>query len=260
MPERETVIRICDLDKAFETEAGRRVPVFTGLNLTVHHGEFISVLGPTGCGKTTLLRILLGLETPSAGRIEATETGGATRGRVTAGVVFQQNALFPWRRTIDNVAFPLQMKGMARSEARQEASRWLERVRLDPSGHAYPYELSGGMQQRASIARALALGADLLLLDEPFGALDVRTRRALQEMLLELWQERGLTVVFVTHHIEEALILGSRLVVLGLGSIREDRPIDLPRPRNPLADDFGRLLLDTQRILSRAFDESPPVA
>jgi NitT/TauT family transport system ATP-binding protein len=254
MAERETVIRIRGLDKVFVTEDRERVPVFTGLNLDIARGEFVSLLGPTGCGKTTLLRILLGLEPPTRGRVEGGETNGRPAGRIAAGVVFQQNALFPWRRAIDNVAFPLRMKGWRRRDARREAARWLERVHLDPAGRAYPYEMSGGMQQRASIARALALGAEVLLLDEPFGALDVRTRRALQEMLLELWGERRLTVVFVTHHIEEALVLGSRLVVLGRGGVLEDRPVDLPRPRDGLSEAFGRELLDVRRILVRAFE------
>jgi NitT/TauT family transport system ATP-binding protein len=173
-------------------------------------------------------------------------------GRVPAGIVFQQNSLLPWRRVLANVTFPLEMRGVGRSEARRQATDLLRLVHLEDVAGAFPHELSGGMQQRVAIARALAHNASILLLDEPFGALDDRTRRLLQAVLLDIWKSRELTVLFVTHHIEEALILGDRILVLGRGRILEDRPVLLARPRDPLGDAFAAELLELRRVFAAA--------
>ena len=244
-------IEVRGLMKTFVREDGVPMPVLEDLNLSVAEGEFVSLLGPTGCGKTTLLRTLLALEDVTAGEVRV---GGRppVAGQVPAGIVFQQNSLLPWRRVLANVTFPLEMRGVPRRSARAEAMDLLHLVRLDQAAGAYPYELSGGMQQRAAIARALAHNARILFLDEPFGALDDRTRRVLQTVLLDLWRARRLTVLFVTHNIEEALIVADRILVMGRGRILEDRPVNLSRPRDPLGDAFAAELLDLRRVSAAA--------
>ena len=167
--------------------------------------------------------------------------------------MFQQNALFPWCRGIDNVMFPLRVAGVPRRLARARARDLLAAVRLDDrAAQAYPYELSGGMQQRVAIARALARDTTVLLLDEPFGALDDHTRRTLQQQFLDIWRERGMTVLFVTHSIEEALVMGCRVAVMSSRGIVEDRRVALPRPRDPLSDAFAAELLSMRRTFAAA--------
>ncbi len=244
-------IQVKGLKKAFINEAGKQVPVLDGLDLTMEPGEFVCLLGPTGCGKTTLLRILLGLESATTGRVLVADTPPQA-GKVPAGAVFQQHSLLPWKKVIHNVTFPLEMKGVGKRAARRTAMELLRIVRLEKAARAFPYALSGGMPPRASIARALAHGAGILLMDEPFGALDDQTRRVLQDAVLEIWRERGLTILFITHNIEEALLMGSRVVVMGRGRILEDEKIDLLRPRDPLSDDFARLFLHVREIFATA--------
>ena len=250
-PNTPAAIEVEALTKVFTTEDGVSVPVLDSLDLRVDEGSFVTLLGPTGCGKTTLLRILVGLE--SATRGTARVSGRAPlAGRVPAGVVFQQNSLLPWRRVLSNVTFPLEMKGVRRRVARERAHDLLRLVGLEHAARAYPYELSGGMQQRAAMARALAYDARILLMDEPFGALDDQTRRTLQGTMLDLWRARHLTVLFITHNIEEALLLGDRVVVLGHGRVLEDQRVALPRPRDPLNTAFTDQLLALRRIFVRA--------
>ncbi len=245
-------VEIRGLVKTYSTERGERVRVFTGLDLAVARGELLSILGPTGCGKTTLLRILSGFEEWDQG--EVLVEGRAPRpGKVPFALVFQQNTLFPWRRVLSNVALPLEWKGIPKKEARARAGELLELVGLGGVERAFPYELSGGMQQRAALARALAQEAPALLMDEPFGALDDRTRRELQGTLAEIRERRGLTVLFVTHNIEEALLLGTRVVVLGGGRVLHQEKVNLPSPRDPLSPEFGRAYLE----LRLAFHQIP---
>lgn len=246
-------IEVRRLEKVFTREDGTVVPVFRGFDLTVARGEFVVLLGPTGCGKTTLLRILLGLEPTTGGEIRVANAA-VTPGGVTAGMVFQHNALLPWRRVLRNVTFPLELRGVRRGTARARARELLALVGLESSAHAFPFELSGGMQQRAAIARALAPDPEVLFLDEPFNALDDRTRRSLQQVLLDIWQERGMTVLFVTHNIEEALVLGDRILVLGRGRLQTDRRVALPRPRDPLSDAVTSHLLDLRRAFAAAVE------
>ena len=237
-----------ELELNFVDDCGQPVPVLEGLDLTAAPGEFLCLLGPTGAGKTTLLRLLTGLLQPTGGRLMV---GGhqPRAGKVKAGGVFQQNSLLPWRRLLANVTFPLEMRGMPRREAEKRGMALLEEVGLAHRHRAFPYELSGGMQQRGAIARALAQDQGLLLLDEPFGALDDHTRGQLQQSLLELWGQKGMTVVFITHNIEEALILGDRIAVMGRGRIIHDQPVALARPRDPLAPEFSRAFLQLRKTL-----------
>jgi NitT/TauT family transport system ATP-binding protein len=202
-------------------------------NLAVADNDFVTILGPSGCGKSTLLRLIAGLDRPSSGRImldgARVSEPGADR-----GMVFQSYTLFPWLTVADNVAFGLREKGVAREERSAVVKEWLGRIGLTGFEHHYPKQLSGGMQQRTAIARALANDPAILLLDEPFGALDNQTRALMQELLLGIWERERKTVLFVTHDIEEAIFLASRVVVMTArpGRIKADVAIDLPHPRH----------------------------
>lgn len=219
-------------------------------DVTVRRGEFVSLLGPSGCGKSTLLKMFAGLEQPSAGRIVHQQAGGAAGGRDMA-MVFQEATLMPWASVTDNARLPLDLAGMPRAQADPRVQESLELVGLGQFGHCYPRELSGGMQMRASIARALAVQPEVLLMDEPFGALDEFTRNRLDSDLHRLWEERGFTVVFVTHSIYEAVFLSSRVVVMAArpGRVIADVKIEAPPHRG---DDFrvSAPFIDYCRILS----------
>lgn len=231
-----------DLSKSFVGEAKVEVEALSHINLEVRDGEFVSVLGPSGCGKTTLLRIIAGLDNASGGRI-------LLDGNVIDGpcprmaMIFQEYSLYPWRTVIDNIAFGLEMKGMEKQQRREKAFEFLELVGLVDFAGNYPYELSGGMRQRVAVARALAIDPQILLMDEPFGALDAQTRNMLQRELLEIWEKTKKTVVFVTHSVDEAVFLSDRVVVLTPrpGTIRDVVSIDLPRPRERTGAEFARI-------------------
>jgi ABC-type nitrate/sulfonate/bicarbonate transport system ATPase subunit len=201
--------------------------------LVVADNDFVTILGPSGCGKSTLLRLVAGLDQPTTGRIllDGTAVAGAGPDR---GMVFQSYTLFPWLTVADNIAFGLREKGMPASGRAAVVGEWLRRVGLVGFEHHYPKQLSGGMQQRTAIARALANDPAILLLDEPFGALDNQTRALMQELLLGIWERERKTVLFVTHDIEEAIFLASRVLVMTArpGRIKADLPIDLPHPRH----------------------------
>ena len=215
------------------TYPGASEPVFQELDLSVQPGTFCALIGPSGCGKSTLLRLLAGLEQPDAGSILC---GGSpvTGPGADRGVVFQSAPLFPWLTVRDNVVFALckALRSLSRAEARQKAEEALCRVNLAEAMDLYPAQLSGGMAQRAAIARALAAGAPVLLLDEPFSALDPKNRMALQELLLRLWEDDHKTVLFVTHDMDEAIRLGDRVVFMEPGRIVSDDPVAFPRPRH----------------------------
>jgi ABC-type nitrate/sulfonate/bicarbonate transport system ATPase subunit len=202
-------------------------------DLDVAQNEFITILGPSGCGKSTLLRIVAGLDRPTAGEVRLDghriEGPGADR-----GMVFQSYTLFPWLTVLDNVCFGLRERGMPRAEQLELAHGFLAKVGLKGFADHYPKQLSGGMQQRTALARALANRPRMLLMDEPFGALDHQTRELMQELLLGIWEAERTTVLFVTHDIDEAVFMGSRVVVMSArpGRIKLDRPVDLPHPRH----------------------------
>jgi NitT/TauT family transport system ATP-binding protein len=202
--------------------------------LVIGRGEFVSVVGPTGCGKTTLLNVAAGLLAPSAGRVRVldTELSGINR---RAGYLFQTDALMPWLNALDNVAVGLMYRGRPRSEARDSAHRWLARVGLSGHGHRYPHQLSGGMKKRVALAQTLIMDPQILLMDEPFSALDIQTRQLMENELLDLWSADRKSVVFITHDLEEAIALSDRVVVLSAGPETRpigEYPIDLPRPRD----------------------------
>ena len=238
------------VSKVFITPPDRQVFALDNVNLSVKSGEFLSLIGPTGCGKTTLLRIVAGMESPSGGMISVDGVMMQELNSVCT-LVFQQYSLFPWLNVLENVAFPLEMKGLKRAERNEKAMEYIELVGLKGAEKAQPYELSGGMQQRVAIARALAYDTEILLMDEPFGALDERTRHRLQQILLEIWEKRRKTVIFVTHNIDEAIYLADRIIVMALepGRIVEELPIELPRPRNRLAEKFTDLHLKVRNIM-----------
>src|SRR5881628_640386 len=202
--------------------------------LVIGEGEFVSVVGPTGCGKTTLLNVAAGLLKPSAGTV--TVLGRSLGGINTrAGYMFQTEALMPWRNTIENVVAGLEFRGVAREEALERGDAWLNRVGLSGFGKRYPHQLSGGMRKRVALAQMLILNPQILLMDEPFSALDVQTRQLMENELLELWSADRKSVVFITHDLEEAISLSDRVIVLSAGPAT--RPIgefviDLPRPRD----------------------------
>jgi len=209
-----SVIEARELSLTFETADG---PVYalSKVNLTVHDGDFVSFIGPSGCGKTTLLRVIADLERASEGAISVNGmTPEEARLKRAYGYVFQAPALYPWRTIERNVALPLEVMGLSQAEQAERIRRTLELVNLSGFEKKYPWQLSGGMQQRASIARALAFDADLLLMDEPFGALDEIVRDHLNEQLLELWGRTNKTICFVTHSIPEAVYLSTRIVVM----------------------------------------------
>jgi ABC-type nitrate/sulfonate/bicarbonate transport system ATPase subunit len=202
-------------------------------DLDVAQNDFVTILGPSGCGKSTLLRIVAGLDVPTAGevRLDGKRIAGPGADR---GMVFQSYTLFPWLDVIDNVCFGLRERGLPRAEQLDTARGYLEKVGLKGFEHHYPKQLSGGMQQRTAIARALANKPRMLLMDEPFGALDHQTRELMQELLLGIWEAERTTVLFVTHDIDEAVFMGSRVTVMSArpGRIKLDRRVDLPHPRH----------------------------
>ena len=222
---------------------GSAPPVLSPIDLAIAENEFVALVGRSGCGKTTLLNIIAGLLGPSTGevRVDDQAVTGPGRGK---GVVFQQHALFPWLTARRNIAFGAKSRGLGPAESDREADQLLELIGLSAYGERYPSQLSGGMQQRVAIARALALDPQILLMDEPFGALDEITRTEMQDELLRVWSSRRKTVVFVTHSITEALHLADRIVVLSAspGRIAAEYAVDRPRPRSRV----DRGLLDLQ--------------
>jgi NitT/TauT family transport system ATP-binding protein len=216
--------------KEFRAPRGGRVPVLEDLSLSVADQEFLAIIGPSGCGKSTILRIIDGLIPPDSGEIllDGRKVTGPGGGRA---MVFQSFDLFPWRTAIQNIEFGLETAGVPKAERREIARRHIELVGLQGFEDSYPHQLSGGMQQRVGIARALAVDPSVLLMDEPFGALDVQTRDLLQDELLRIWEKRRKTVVFITHSIEEALYLADRVVVFTPRPARIDRDLRVPFPR-----------------------------
>ncbi|MFF2347588.1 ABC transporter ATP-binding protein [Pseudarthrobacter sp. NPDC058119] len=230
-------IDIVGLTQTYTSKIGTHTAI-QDVNLRIGEGEFVSIVGPSGCGKSTILYLVAGLREPSEGRISV--LGRAVDARKgphpDVGFVFQRDALLPWKTSLQNVALGLRYRGMAQKEANAQAREWLERVGLHGRGDSYPHQLSGGMRKRVSIAASLALKPKILLMDEPFSALDAQTRNLMENDLLKLWEEDRQTVVFVTHDLEEAVGLSDRVVTMtrGPGSVLTDRKVAISRPRNLL--------------------------
>jgi NitT/TauT family transport system ATP-binding protein len=234
-------IVIDNVSKVFDGD-GRRMVALQDISLEIPHGQFVCLLGPSGCGKSTLLNAIAGFAPPTAGRVltDGVPVAGPGPDR---GMVFQEYALFPWMTVEQNVGFGLEIKGMPRAQIAARVGELLKLLSLEDFAKRYPKDLSGGMRQRVAIARVLALDSPILLMDEPFGALDALTRRNLQDELLRLWAELKKTVIFVTHSIEEAIYLADRIVVMTYrpGTIKRDMLVDLPRLRDPAAPEFNAL-------------------
>jgi NitT/TauT family transport system ATP-binding protein len=230
--QREKILEVRDLSKRYATAQGE-VEALRGISFSVHRREFVCVIGPSGCGKSTLIRILAGLEGHNAGEVlldgKPVEGPGHDR-----GMVFQGYSLFPWLTVKKNVMFGPEMNGHGRSEAERDAMLWLDLVGLSKFADAYPHQLSGGMRQRVAIARALVNQPRILLMDEPFGALDAQTRAKMQSHLIDIWKNVDITVLFITHDLDEAIYLADRILVLKAhpGEMQELIEVPVPRPRS----------------------------
>ncbi|MFG1283499.1 ABC transporter ATP-binding protein [Xanthobacter autotrophicus] len=251
-PTQTGLIEVTGFELAYDTIDGAAIAV-SDADLVVNPGEFVSIIGPSGCGKSTLLNAVAGFLKPTAGQV--TVDGEAVKGpSAERGMVFQQYSLFPWKTVRENVEFGLKMRGMGRSERAVAARTLLGLAGLSAFENHYPDRLSGGMKQRVGIVRALATGPKVLLLDEPFGALDAQTRVIMQQILTNLWQRLGISVLFVTHDIDEAIFLSDRIYVMTArpGCIKAEVTVPLPRPRDAalqLSPEFIRLRADLGALI-----------
>ena len=252
---RSVKVQVKGVRMVFDTRNGEMVAL-NGVDLDIHENEFICVVGPSGCGKSTLLNIIAGLTQPTSGTVlcngkEVTGTG------TDRGVVFQQYALFPWLTVKKNVKFALEMRGVKGQEADEEAMKYLEKVDLVKFADHYPKELSGGMKQRVAIARAYAANPQVLLMDEPFGALDAQTRTQLQTELLETWEKDRKTCFFITHDVDEAIILAQKVIIMSArpGRIKEMVDIDIPYPRTQETKMSPRFMELKNHIWSQVYQE-----
>jgi ABC-type nitrate/sulfonate/bicarbonate transport system ATPase subunit len=238
----ESVIRVSGIDKRFVTEKGQSVQALDKVSFQASTNDFVCIVGPSGCGKSTLLRIIAGLEGATAGRV-LYHNQPITAPHPQIGLVFQEYSLFPWRTVIDNVGAGLEFAGHPRAFSEQRSREYLRLVGLEQFAHAFPHELSGGMQQRVAIARSLATEPHVLLMDEPFGALDAYTRIVLQKELLRIWEQNRKTILFVTHSVDEAIFLADRIVVMSNnpGRIIEEIVVPMSRPRDRANPGYGAL-------------------
>jgi NitT/TauT family transport system ATP-binding protein len=237
------------VEKSFPVGA-QTITALQNIDLDVRRGEFVCLLGPSGCGKSTLLNAVAGFQPPTRGVVmvdgKAVIAPGPDR-----GMVFQEYALFPWMTVAENVAFGLEVKKLPRAQIAEQVEALLAKLRLQDFRNRYPKDLSGGMRQRVAIARVLALDSPILLMDEPFGALDALTRRTLQDELLRIWEEVGKTILFVTHSIEESIYLADRIIVMTYrpGTIKRDVTVDMPRPRDGASPEFNRLKRELSQMV-----------
>nr|WP_321349647.1 ABC transporter ATP-binding protein [uncultured Methanoregula sp.] len=245
-------LEIRNLNQSFLREDGSRLIVLDNLNFEVKDKEFICILGSSGCGKTTLLRLIAGLDEAKDGSIiiDGEETKGQNP---KVGMVFQEYSLFPWRTVIDNIAFGLEMRGVSKEDRYMVAEWYLDLVNLAQFRDSYPSELSGGMRQRVAVARALTLDPVLLLMDEPFGALDAQTRNKLQQELLQIWEKTKKMIVFITHSVDEAVYLSDRIIVMTPrpGRICKIFPVPLPRPRDRTSVEFAQVRRDVLDLINQ---------
>ncbi len=255
-------LELRNLSKEIPGRAGEPFAIFKNINLTVRDGEFVSIVGPSGCGKTTLLRVIDGLLSPTSGQIfiEGKEQKGLDS-KLLMGFVFQAASLLPWRTSLKNVLLGLEGRGKTPQEAEKTARNYLELVGLSGFENHYPHELSGGMQQRVNLARALAVDPKILLMDEPFAALDAQTRSFMQLELLRIWSQTKKTVIFVTHMISEAILLSDRVVVFSHrpGSIRSEFAVSLARPRD-MGIKSDRRFVELENVVWKQIEEEVKAA
>jgi NitT/TauT family transport system ATP-binding protein len=257
---RDVILDVRNLDKVFSSAQGTTTALHD-ISFQTHQREFLCVVGPSGCGKSTLVRIIAGLEEESSGDIllDGKPVLGPGRDR---GMVFQAYTLFPWLTVRKNVMFGLEINGMRRAEAERQAMQWLHVVALERFADAYPHQLSGGMKQRVAIVRALANQPRILLMDEPFGALDAQTRARMQAHLLQIWSEIDITIVFITHDLDEAIYLADRILVLSAhpGEVAELIEVPVPRPRSPaqfISEEFLATKMRLEELIYQSvYDES----
>ena len=225
------MLRLEAINKAYNSN-GDSFYALQDINITIPEGQFICFLGPSGCGKSTLINLIAGLEKPTSGHVIVQEKPVVKPGSDRV-VMFQESALFPWLNVIENIEFGLKIGGMNKKERREKALQYLSLMNLSEFSQAWIHELSGGMRQRVALARALTLPAEILLMDEPFAALDVQTKRMLQDELLRIFEETKKTIIFITHSVEEAIYLGERIIIMQPrpGRIKRDMIIELPKPR-----------------------------
>ena len=245
-------LEIRDLNQSFSKDDGSSLVVLEHMTFDVKDEEFVCILGSSGCGKTTLLRLIAGLDLAQAGSIflDGEEIQGTSP---KIGMVFQEYSLFPWRTVIDNIAFGLEMQGVARAERIKTAERYLDLVNLEQFRDSYPSELSGGMRQRVAVARALALDPAILLMDEPFGALDAQTRNMLQKELLDIQDATKKMIIFITHSVDEAVFLSDRIIVLTPrpGRICRTFDLNLPRPRDRTSVEFANIRREVLDLINQ---------
>ncbi len=261
----QCLVRCENVGKVWNPESERAHTALYGVDLDVASGEFIVLIGPSGCGKSTLLYLIAGLEDTTSGQI--LKAGAPVRDPgPDRSLIFQETSLYPWLSVAENVTFGLSLRGVAKSKQRAVAERLLKEVGLSATIDKRPTELSGGMRQRVAIARALAMEPEILLMDEPFAALDVQTRSKLQAFLTQIWKSSGASILFVTHHIDEAIALADRVAVFTAnpGTIKSVVSVDFPRPRDPRSPEFRELSDRLTDLLSaevdRAFREQEGVA
>ena len=247
---RQTRLAITGVTKRFAV-GDEEIEALARVDLTIQEGEFVCLIGASGCGKSTLLRIVAGFEEPTTGEVQVNGVPITGPGR-DRGMVFQDYALFPWMTVQQNIGFGPRQRSFARSEIDEISSEFMRLVGLEKFADRYPSQLSGGMKQRVAIARVLANNASILLMDEPFGALDALTREQLQHELLQIWARTRVTIIFITHSVEEAVLLADRVLVMsaGPGRIANDVAIDLPRPRDVASPEFNVVRRDLARRLT----------
>ncbi len=260
-------IRNVNRDYQIKRNASGEEQIFSALqnvSLTVNKGEFLTIVGPSGCGKSTLLDLIAGLALPTSGELFI-DGKKITKPALDRGIVMQGYALFPWRTVRHNVEFGLEVKGVPKKDRQEISERFLKLVNLSGFADRYPYELSGGMKQRVAIARALAYDPEVLLMDEPFAAVDAQTRETLQDELLRIWEETRKTIIFVTHSIDEAVALADRVAVMSAnpGSVKEIVKVGLPRPRRVgdvlSTTDFSLVRYRIWELLQSQEEQLPPV-
>lgn len=253
-------LEITDLEKVYtHNTAEPEVDVFDGMKFSVHRGEIFSIVGPSGCGKTTLLRLIAGLEKKTSGSIslDGIPLSGCD---ARVGLVFQEYALFPWRKLVENIEVALEIKGVAAPARRAKAMQYVREFGLEGFENAFPKALSGGMKQRAAIARTLIANPQVVLMDEPFGSLDSQTRNIMQEFLLKIWEERKDTILFVTHNVDEAVYISDRIAVLSPRPTGILRIFDvgLDRPRNRTGTEHNRIRSEILELLNSSATHRRP--